>query len=151
MDTTHEQQISFAEHLQELRKRIVHSFIFLGGGALVAFIFNEQISHVLQRPLGDKLYYFSPAGGFSFSVQLAILVGLIIALPVMIYHLAKFVSPAFQHLRGRFITSYFVASVLLAMVGIAFAYFISLPQALRILKQLSPEGIEAMIAAEDYA
>jgi sec-independent protein translocase protein TatC len=151
METSAETQLSFGEHLAEMRKRIVRSFLVLGLVAGVAFAFSDPLVDLLQRPLQDKLYYFSPAGGFSFSVQVAILVGLIIALPVLIYNFIKFVSPAFQKIPWKYVFSYVVLSVLLAFAGVAFAYFVSLPPALRILKSLSPSGVEPLIGAEDYA
>lgn len=151
MDTTNELHLSFAEHLQELRKRFVRIAVVVGIGAVAAFIFSQPITQVLQRPLGDKLYYFTPGGGFSFTVQIAMLVGLIIGLPTIFYQLGKFVMPAFASVKRKHLATYYVLSILLAAAGVGFAYFLSLPPAIRILKSLSPQGVEALIGAQDYA
>lgn len=124
------------------------SFVIVSAMAYPRF---QQIVDLLERPLGDqKLYYLTPAGGFSFMIKVCMYVGLIGILPVIIYHLYKFMAPVMQKNRARSILGYTVASSFLAIVGIVFAYVVSLPAALKFLTGFSVGKIDAMLTIDAY-
>lgn len=91
--------VPFTEHLEELRNRIIKSLIAIGVGTLIAFFFNEWILDVLARPYqvvvpdGD-LAFFRPTEAFSLVMRLSLLGGFILASPVILYQLWRFVAPA---------------------------------------------------------
>src|SRR5213593_4822031 len=92
-------KMSFLEHLDELRKRIVNSAIAIGVGILVSFTFINRIYSFLMAPTwrvlppGSKLIYTEPGEAFSLYIQLSLIVGSLMAAPVIMYQLWLFIAP----------------------------------------------------------
>lgn len=141
---------SFAGHLEELRRRLTVTAIVLCAGLMLGWAFQGPITRLLIRPLGDKLYYSSPTGGLDFIMSLSISLGIILALPVAVYNLLKFVEPAGTIRLARRGLRLLVISFLLASAGVAFAYFVSLPSALHFLKSFDALNVTPLIAAREY-
>ncbi len=146
-----ERPVAFAEHVQELRKRLMWSLLFVAVGAGIGYSLHNELLIVLQRPLNESLYYTTPTGAFSFIIKVCTVFGLVVALPALLYHGFTFFEPLINARRRRAIVGYVVISVFLAVLGIAFAYFISLPAALNFLVNFGNEGgIESLITANEY-
>jgi sec-independent protein translocase protein TatC len=76
--------MSLMEHLEELRRRIIHSALYLGGGFAVAWFFHDRIVDFLQRPLkniGEKLVMTHPMDALNLDLQVALLGGAVLASP----------------------------------------------------------------------
>lgn len=116
----------------------------------IAYIFFKQILAVFQAPLHEKLFYTSPVGGFSFVIKLCITVGLIFTIPVIVNRLFAFVKPVIPKGIQRSFAWYSAVSVLLAIIGVVFAYFVSLPGALKFLTNFNKEQIQALITVDSY-
>jgi sec-independent protein translocase protein TatC len=146
------QQLTFAEHIQELRKRLMWSLLFVAIGAGIGYALHAKILKILQQPLNDGLYYTAPTGAFSFVIKVCVVFGLIVALPVVVYQVFAFFGPLLPKKTKKAIVAYVLVSVLLAAAGIAFAYFISLPAALHFLTNFGSDGtnIQAIITADEY-
>jgi len=92
-------QMSFLEHLDELRMRIVNSLIAVAVGVLVGFFLIDRISDFLLGPPrrilppGSKMIYTQPGEAFSFDVQVALIAGVILAAPVIMYQVWMFIAP----------------------------------------------------------
>lgn len=141
---------TFLEHLHELRRRL----FWVVGTVLVAssisYSFLSSIISVLTLPLGNQqLFYLTPGGGLSFSFKLCTYVGLIAAVPVIMYHVYRFLEPLMGHWR-RSAIFYLGFSSALAASGVAFAYFFSLPAALHFLTGFNMDKIQAMLTADSY-
>src|SRR5690606_28648357 len=105
---------------------------------------------LLIKPLGQQLYYTSPAGGFEFLIKVCLFFGFLLSIPVLVFHLIKFVSPAIP---GRIVNKtgkILIVSTCLALMGVAFAYFVSLPAALYFLNKFSEGPITSLISANSY-
>src|SRR6201988_881255 len=80
--------MSLMEHLEELRKRIVHSALYLAGGFIVAYIFHERLYALVQAPLDHlhiKLNYTHPMDPLNLYLQVALIGGAILAAPFILY------------------------------------------------------------------
>jgi len=92
--------MSFLDHLEELRRRIVRACLAIGGGMLVAVLFLDRIvAFVLapaQRALPPDVHlvYTHPGEGFGFKIEVAMLAGAIFAAPLVVYQLWLFIAPA---------------------------------------------------------
>src|SRR5688572_1110917 len=84
---------TFLEHLHELQIRLTWAVLAIVVCAGAAYSVNEQLLKIIQRPLGQTLYYTSPTGGFSFLFKLCIVSGLVVAMPIVLYQLFKFLGP----------------------------------------------------------
>lgn len=140
----------FIDHVEELKSRlfvVAVSFVFASG---IAYAFFPLIEKLLVSPLGDQeLYYLTPAGGLGFIIKTCMYAGLIGMLPVTVYQLYKFVMPAFEAQRPRVILLT-VASTLLAAIGLAFGYFVSLPAALNFLTTIDLGGVSPLLTIDAY-
>ena len=143
---------TLGDHINELQWRlfiVVATFLVIGGAA---YPFFDKIVAILLDPLkeGQELVYLTPGGAFSFIIQVCIYVGLIGALPVILYHAYRFVMPAMHRARIRTALGYTIASFLLAAVGIGFAYVVSLPAALYFLSSFDLYHINPMLTVDSY-
>lgn len=146
------QTATFAEHIQELRTRLMWSLLFVAVGAGLGYALHEVILSVLQRPLNDTLYYTTPGGAFSFIIKICVAFGFVVALPMVVYQIFGFFGPLLPLRTRRMFVGYVLATVMLAALGIVFAYFISLPSALHFLVNFGNDkgSIEALITADEY-
>lgn len=146
-----QQQLTVLEHLHELWLRLISSVVvaFIGGG--VAYFFRLQIINFLQRPLHEKLYYTSPMGSFQFVMQVCLLVGVILALPMLIYNVLRFIEPAFEKQFSKgLLFGVLLSSLTLAALGVAFGYYLTLPFALRFFSSVGTSTLHPLISVNEY-
>ncbi len=150
-------EMPFLDHLEELRWRLVWSIAALGVGLVIgAFIvihFNAIL--FLEKPIlpylsGRKLVYMHPGDTFSILMSASLVIGGIVALPVIAYQLWGFLSPALYKHEKRMVVPVVVAGTLLFVCGVALAYYLVLPLALAYLLHLESDALEPMIAATEY-
>ncbi|HVI68863.1 MAG TPA: twin-arginine translocase subunit TatC [Magnetospirillaceae bacterium] len=142
---------TFLEHIQELRRRLfwVVAVIFLASG--LAYPFLDTILGVLTAPLGgQQLYYLTPIGGLSFSIKICLYVGILVAVPCFMYHLYRYLEPLIGSKMRQSTLLYLGAATVLAVTGVLFAYFVSLPGALHFLTGMELKNIQAMLTVDSY-
>src|ERR1051326_645955 len=87
--------LTFSDHIGELRKRLMWVGLFFGIGSMLAYHYKDALLRLVMAPLhGEKLMYLTPAGGFSFIFQVTMYAGMLLAVPVLIYQLHAFIKPA---------------------------------------------------------
>jgi sec-independent protein translocase protein TatC len=136
------QQMSFFEHLEELRQRLIHSIIALLVAFGVCFYFSDEIYGYLARPLTDtlrslnlpdKLVYTNPTDPFNLYIKLSIMAGLFLASPYILYQLWLFISPGLYRHEKRYVWPFVTLTSALFISGGYFAYKLAFPAALRFL------------------
>src|SRR5215469_16802656 len=98
--------MSLMEHLDELRRRIVHPAIYLALGAVVAWIFRKKLLYFLQAPLlkiGKPLVFTHPMDALTLNLQAALLGGAILASPFILYQVWLFIAPGLYQRERRFV------------------------------------------------
>jgi sec-independent protein translocase protein TatC len=161
-DTEEGGQMTFFEHLVELRKRLIHSMIAIGIGAFIGVYIAKYVIDFVTRPilrafavnhLESKLIYTHPAGVFNLILSLGIYIGIVLASPVVLYQIWLFVAPAlYKHERSA-IAGFLFSTVFLFIAGIAFGYFVTLPYVLNFLmgfQSSSLPNITPMITVNEY-
>lgn len=144
-------QLTFAGHVHELRRRLVWPAMILLAGGFIGYRYNKEIIGFLQAPLNQTLYYSSPAGGFNFVMKVCVILGVILAIPVLTYNLVAFLKPAFaKQISRRLIILITAFSIVFGMAGAAFAYFLILPVSLHFFMGVNTTGLTPLIAADDY-
>lgn len=150
-------EMPFLDHLEELRWRLVWSIAALGVGVIIgAFIvihFNAIL--FLEKPIlpylhGQKLVITHPADSFTVLMSASLVVGGVIALPMIGYQLWAFLSPALYGHEKKVIIPALVAGTLLFACGVALAYYFVLPLALAYLMTLESNALTPMIMASEY-
>jgi sec-independent protein translocase protein TatC len=157
-------QMTFFEHLVELRKRIINSLYAVGIGTMVGIYFSKYFVGWINRPilkaladahLDPKLIYTHPAGGLNLVITIGVYLGIALASPIVLYQVWLFVAPAlYKHERGA-ITGFLFSTVFLFLAGIAFGYFITIPYVLHFLVSPSPlfnlgHDVVPMISVNEY-
>ncbi len=146
--------MSLMEHLDELRKRIVHSAIYLAVGFIVAWIFKDALLNFLQAPLlkiGKSLVFTHPMDALNLYLQVALLGGAILASPFILFQVWLFIAPGLYQKEKRFVWPFMLATVGLFMTGASFGYFYVLPGAIKILIIQMGHNFTPMITIEDYS
>ena len=150
-------EMPFLDHLEELRWRLIWSLGALAVGIGIGFALVTQFDVIglLSRPItpllnGQKLVFTHPGDPFSILLQASFFVGLVLALPVILYQVWAFVSPALYQHEKRVVIPVLVGAVALFAAGVALAYFVVLPFTLRFLLGLQTESLHPMISAADY-
>ncbi len=149
-----EKEMTFLEHLEELRWRIIYSLIGIVVGTIVAWIFIDfLVDVVLLKPAKDSgamLQNLRPFGQLFLYMQIAIMVGMIISIPNIFYQFWQFISPALRKKEKRYIFWIVAFSSICFLGGIAFAYFAMLPLTLKFATQFGSESIKNEFAIDEY-
>ena len=139
------------DHVRELRMRILVCAVVLLIGGVIGYIFYEPILEVLRSPLGADLYYSTPSGSFNFILKICSMIGVLAAVPFVIYQLIMFVQPVFaEKLSAARVLIYTTSAIFLAIIGALFAFFVILPGALKFFAGFQVAGLSALIDANNY-
>ena len=149
--------MSFLDHLEELRRRILWSLGAIVIGAIVGFVITTQYDVIgfLTRPVrplleSGRLTYLHQTEPFMVSIKVGIFVGVVIALPIVFYHFWRFVAPGLLEKEKRIFIPALLSSVGLFVGGAALAFFFVLPFGLRFFLGFSTESLQPMITINDY-
>jgi sec-independent protein translocase protein TatC len=146
-----EGKMTIIEHLEELRSRLIKSVIALVITTLFSFIFTRRVLQILIAPAGDiKPIFLRPTEMFITYMKVALLSGVAIAMPVLVYQFLCFVLPALMPHEKRYLTIIIPGATLSFLLGLVFAYFAMLPFALRYLLTFGGDLVEAKLAISEY-
>ena len=137
--------MSFLDHLEELRKRIIYSVYGIIAGCAVAFFFAVPLTHYLEQYLtafGGKLIYTELMGGFMFFFKVGALSGLLLAMPVVLWQLWMFIAPGLYARERRVVLPFVASTTLLFAAGVAFAHRIAIPSMLRFFASFESANVE---------
>jgi sec-independent protein translocase protein TatC len=135
-------QMSFLEHLEELRRRILRSVIAIVVASGICFYFRNAIYAYLALPLtqalqelhlSTKLAYFNPVDPFNFYVKMSLITGLFLASPFVLWQIWMFISPGLYRHEKRYVWPFVLLTSGLFISGGLFAYKLALPKALYFL------------------
>lgn len=153
---TDEKEMSFFDHLEELRWRIIKSLLGLVVATVVCGYFSDWIiNQVVLRPskLTNpplNLINTIPYGQITFYMIVILVAGLIISSPWILYQLWKFVQPGLMPKERKYISSIVTYTTVCFLSGVAFAYFIMLPYVLQFFASFGSTAIQNMISISEY-
>jgi len=128
-----EAKMSFLEHLDELRKRIIYSAVSIFVGFLIAFIFHNELFAFVMRPLqaglpaGQTLIYTDPTEAFVLHLTIAAIAGLVLALPLVMTQVWLFIAPGLYSHEKRMAIPFVVMSSIFFTLGAAFSHYVVFP------------------------
>jgi sec-independent protein translocase protein TatC len=146
--------MSLMEHLEELRRRIVHSAIYLAVGFFASWAFHDRLVGFIQAPLvkiGKNLVFTHPMDPLNLDLQVSLLGGAILASPFILFQVWLFIAPGLYQKERRFVVPFMAATVGLFLAGAAFGYYWVLPSALRILIVDFGHNFTSMVTIEEYS
>ena len=154
MDT--DDKIPFTAHLEELRKRLIVSFIAVGIGFGLCYGFKERLFQILTQPLiavmqdGETLIYTGLPEAFFTFLKVSFLGGLMIASPVIIYQFWMFVAPGLYDREKRLLLPIVFLSTVFFVGGALFGYFIVFPYGFQFFLGFATETIRPMPSMKEY-
>jgi sec-independent protein translocase protein TatC len=152
-------EMPFLDHLEELRWRIIWSLAALIIGVVAAFVFLQKfdIFKFLEGPIlpylgGNKLKYTHPADPFSVLISASFSIGIVIALPVIIYQTWAFLAPALYKHEKRVVLPVIFGAIVLFVSGVALSFYVVLPLAIGWLMGIAQktDALEPMITYREY-
>lgn len=134
-------QMSFLEHLEELRKRLLRAAVSLLVGFGICFYFAKNIYNFLARPMTTtlhqagvaKLGFLNPVDPFNLYIKLSLLCGVCLASPYILWQLWLFISPGLYRHEKRYVLPFVGLTSVLFTAGGYFAYALAFPPALKFL------------------
>jgi len=150
--------MGFLDHLEELRKRIVYSILAVGIGTGLSWGYRERIYAVMQKPIMDalrnhgmaeKLVYLNPTDPFNLYLKIAMLAGLFLTSPFVLYQVWMFISPGLYRREKRYVMPFMFSTISLFSLGGYFGYRVAYPRALDFFIGFSGQ-FQPMITVGEY-
>jgi sec-independent protein translocase protein TatC len=142
--------MTLVEHLSELRRRLFICIVAVVIGGVVGWYFVPQVIDLLSAPIPGPLVFITPGGAFFLYFKIAVIIGLALALPVILYELWAFVAPGLTPQERRGIRPWIPLSIVFFVLGMAVAY-VTLPLAAAFLLSFAIPGLlQPLITAESY-
>jgi sec-independent protein translocase protein TatC len=148
----HGEEATLVEHLDELRSRLIISIFVLVPAFLLAFAFHNQLISWLMAPLPDdkKLVTLGVTEPFTTSVKVSLIAAIALALPVILWQVWSFLSPAVEQHHQRVVLVLVGIATALFVCGVLFMYYVVLPRALDFLTNFDDELYDEQIRASYY-
>jgi sec-independent protein translocase protein TatC len=147
-------KMSFMEHLGELRTRIMWSVASAGVGILIAFFITDPAMRFISRPLlsmKTELVFTSPTEAFWTWMKVAMVLGIFISMPGILFQVWKFVAPGLHEHEKKYAAPFIIIGSLLFLIGGAFAMLIIIPYASNFLVTFGQEkGWKPMLTVSSY-
>ncbi|HUR81786.1 MAG TPA: twin-arginine translocase subunit TatC [Thermoanaerobaculia bacterium] len=148
-------KMSFLDHLEELRKRLLVSLIAVAVGFFACWAFAERIFAELQKPLaqflapGDKLAYTRLTAPFFLYMKVAFFAGLFLSAPVVLYQLWMFIAPGLYKKERRLAAPFIIFGSLFFLIGGYFGYRFLLPATCSFFVETGKQ-FKQMVTVDDY-
>ena len=147
-------RMTFLEHLDELRRRILQSIYALLVGFSVGWIFRERIFDFLAKPIydavQDQLVIIKPTEAFTIYLKVAFAAAIFLAIPWILLQVWLFIAPGLYRKEKLYALPFLLSSTILFLAGGAFAYLVVLPPALNFLLNVFGQKFKPLITAVEY-
>jgi sec-independent protein translocase protein TatC len=147
-----EATMSLLEHLEELRRRIIIIALAIGVGSIVGFFLADPLIALLRQPLPDdgaSLIQTTVGEAFGVRIQMALMTGLALAMPVILFEIWSFVTPGLTKSERRIVWPLLGAAIILFAAGLGLGYLL-IPVAINFLLDFSLEGVPPLLGLSDY-
>jgi len=148
-----ERRFTVAEHLDEMRYRVIVSLIALGIATVASIPFAPYILAMLKSPAAgviNKLAFFGPEEAFMIYMRVSFVAGIFISFPIIAYQIWAFVAPAIGGNFKKYIIYFLFSTSFVFATGCLFAYFMLIPNALKFLLNIGQGELEPVISATRY-
>jgi len=153
-EETGEVEMTFLDHLEELRWRLIYSIVGVVVGTIICWIFitflMENVLLLPARNAGIVLQNLKPFGQIMIYMQVAIAGGLILSIPNVFYQLWAFISPALRKKERKYVIYIVAYSTLCFLAGVVFAYFVMIPMSLVFANQFGTTLIKNQFTVDEY-
>lgn len=143
--------MSLVDHLTELRNRIAWSALAVAIGAVVGFVVGPEAIKFLSSPLPKNfpIYTTGPGDAFAIRIQIALVIGVILGMPAILWNVWRFIAPGLTDRERRAILPWIPATLVFFAIGVTIA-FIVLPYAMAFLLSFQTPELQPLLNARDY-
>jgi sec-independent protein translocase protein TatC len=151
-----DEKLPFTAHLDELRSRLIKSFIAVGAGFGLCYAFKETLFEILLYPLirvmpeGGKLIFTGIPEAFFTYLKVSFLAGIILASPVLLYQFWMFVAPGLYHKERRVLGPIIAVTSFFFIGGALFGYFVVFPSGFKFLLSFGADFIRTLPSMREY-
>lgn len=151
-----DEKLPFTSHLEELRSRLIKSFIAVGAGFGLCYGFKETLFEILLYPLlrvmpdGGKLIFTGIPEAFFTYLKISFLAGIILASPVLLYQFWMFVAPGLYHKERRVLGPIIAVTSFFFIGGALFGYFVVFPSGFKFLLSFGADFIRTLPSMREY-
>jgi sec-independent protein translocase protein TatC len=146
-----EKTLSFIDHLEELRKRILYSLACVGIISIITFFFSQPILNALvQRAQLQTAYFFSPTEAFTARIKVAFFMAIAISFPYILYQTWAFIGPGLTQKERTVSVMYLCSGLVLFAIGLLFGYFVLIPFGLTFLLNFGTEYVQPLMNISKY-
>lgn len=151
-----EKKLPLTSHLQELRKRLILSFVAIGVGFLVCYAFADHLFNILAKPLmkmmpaGGSLIFTSVAEAFFTYMKVGFIGGVILTSPFILYQIWAFIAPGLYRHEKRYVVPFVLGGSIFFTLGVLFGYFVAIPVGFRFLLGFASDFIKPMPSMKEY-
>jgi sec-independent protein translocase protein TatC len=146
---TKEKEMSFLDHLEEFRSRLIKCLVAVLIFSIAAFFFSDKLIDFIAKPL-PGVYFMGPAEAVYVRMKIAMILGAIISSPVILYQLWQFVVPGLLEKEVKFVAPVVILSTLSFLIGSSFAFFVVLPYMIKFLLSFGTDKLHPWIKIDDY-
>ena len=144
-------KLTLMEHLGELRKRVVISFIAIIICAFAAYRYMDKIIDIITRPAGElEFIYLSPPELFMAYIKISLVLGLIISSPVVLLQVWGFVKPGLKKKEKKYVMFALSMGTIFLLMGVIFAYYIIVPMTIKFFIGVSVDRITPSFSFANY-
>jgi sec-independent protein translocase protein TatC len=142
---------TLVEHLGELRQRLIFILLAVAVTSTVAYLYNDQIlAFIMNTGKIEKLVFIKPMEAFFVIVKMSIFIGVVGAMPFILYQVWKYVGVALKPHERRYLIYFGPVSYLLFMSGAALAFLGVIPLAVKFLLSFSKQNVQPLITLDAY-
>lgn len=151
-----EKKLPLSSHLQELRKRLILSFIAIGVGFLICYYFSDTLFNILAAPLmkmmpqDGSLIFVSVAEAFFTYMKVAFIAGIILTSPFILYQIWAFVAPGLYQKEKKYVIPLVLGGSFFFALGVLFGYFVAIPVGFQFLLGYATDFIKPMPSMKEY-
>lgn len=154
-DQQGEGRMGFLDHLEELRKRIIRSLLAIAAGMLVAFFFVDRLGDFILGPTlktlspGDAIIFTKPGEGMAFYLDIAFIGGLVLAAPVVMYQVWRFIAPGLYANEKKFAVPFVFLTTVGSLGGALFTHYVMFPGMVAFLGTFHTPAMKFVPRVED--
>lgn len=142
---------SVSEHLYDLRKKILFILFFFILGSVISHIYHLEIIEFLLKPSnGQHLTFLSPLDPLFFIFKIDFIGGFILSFPIILWAILTYINPALPEKINKILWIFYITSILLLLMGLIYAFFVTIPLSLKFLFSITIPGIENGFSAQKY-